>query len=364
MKRLLLVLVPALMVFVGSAGAFAQYSDATTITTKDDAKLGTILADSKGMTVYLFTNDTKESESTCVDKCSTFWPPVTATGDVTLPAGVDGTLTTFQRADGTSQVAYNGIPLYYFAKDKDGGDAYGQNVGGIWFVVAPGTKFGATKPIAPIVTAKDDKKLGTILADAKGLTLYMFAKDVKENESTCVDKCATSWPPLTVKSADDVLIGGDGVSGKLATFKRADGSLQVSYNGIPLYHFAKDKDAEDVYGQGVGKSWFVVSPDAKFGVAPAASPEASGAATAPAAGATAVQIAGFAFGPASVDVAVGATVTWTNGDSVAHTVTADDGSFNGNVDPGATFSFTFTKAGTFTYHCSIHPSMTGTVVVK
>jgi plastocyanin len=57
-------------------------------------------------------------------------------------------------------------------------------------------------------------------------------------------------------------------------------------------------------------------------------------------------------------------VTWTNNDSIGHTVTADDGSFNSPVDPGKTFSFTFTKAGTYTYHCSIHPTMKATIVVK
>jgi predicted lipoprotein with Yx(FWY)xxD motif/plastocyanin len=368
MKRLLMALIPALLVLVSGASAFAQYDDpSATITVKHDEKLGDILADSKGMTVYLFTKDTKENESTCVDKCLAAWPPVTATGDVTLASGVEGTLTTFKRADGTMQVAYNGIPLYYFAKDKDDEDAYGQNVGGVWFAVAPGTKFGATKSIAPTVTVKKDEKLGTILADAKGMTLYLFTKDVKKNESTCVDKCATNWPPLTVKSDKDVLIGGQGVTGKLATFKRADGTLQVSYNGIPLYYFAKDKDKEDAYGQGVGKVWYVVMPDAKFGAAPTASPEASPASSPAAAtsAGTAVTIANFAFDAPSVTIAVGSTVTWTNNDSVAHTATADDGSFDsGNLDAGKTFSFTFTKAGTFTYHCAIHPNMTGTIVVQ
>jgi predicted lipoprotein with Yx(FWY)xxD motif/plastocyanin len=368
MMRLLMALIPALLVLVTGATAVAQYSSdpSATIMTKKDKSLGTILADSKGMTVYLFTNDTKENESTCTDKCATFWPPVTATGAVTLASGVDGALTTFKRADGTMQVAYNGIPLYYFAKDKDSGDAYGQYVAGSWFVVKPGAKFGEAKAIAPIATTKKDAKLGTILADAKGMTLYMFTKDVKENESTCVDKCATTWPPLTVKSDKDVLIGGQGVTGKLATFKRADGTLQVSYNGMPLYYFAKDKDAEDAYGQGVGKVWYAVTPDAKFGGTATASPEASPAATAaPAAAATAVTIANFAFDAPSITIAVGASVTWTNNDSVAHTVTADDGSFDsGNLDSGKTFSFTFTKAGTYTYHCAIHPNMTGTIVVK
>lgn len=71
-----------------------------------------------------------------------------------------------------------------------------------------------------------------------------------------------------------------------------------------------------------------------------------------------------AYSPNPVSVAVGGTVTWTNNDVTTHTATSDDGSFNsGNMAPGATFSRTFSAAGTFTYHCAIHPGMVGTVTV-
>jgi plastocyanin len=83
------------------------------------------------------------------------------------------------------------------------------------------------------------------------------------------------------------------------------------------------------------------------------------------AGAMAVTIKGFAFDPAQQQVPVGTTVTWTNQDSANHTVTADDGSFDsGQLAQGATFSQTFAKAGTYTYHCSNHPNMKATIVVK
>jgi plastocyanin len=84
-----------------------------------------------------------------------------------------------------------------------------------------------------------------------------------------------------------------------------------------------------------------------------------------AAKAASIEMKSFAFNPSSVTVAVGGTVTWTNNDSVQHTVTADDGSFNsGPLDPGKTFTQTFAKAGTVGFHCSIHPSMTGQVTVQ
>jgi plastocyanin len=72
-----------------------------------------------------------------------------------------------------------------------------------------------------------------------------------------------------------------------------------------------------------------------------------------------------AFSPDVADVQVGTTVTWTNSDSVAHTSTSDQNGWNsGTVAPGGRFSFTFQNAGTFSYHCAIHPGMIGTVVVR
>jgi plastocyanin len=77
------------------------------------------------------------------------------------------------------------------------------------------------------------------------------------------------------------------------------------------------------------------------------------------------RIASFAFDPTNAGVKVGATLTWTNNDNVAHTVTFDDGSdSSGNLTKGATFKRTFDKAGTFTYHCNIHPAMRGIVTVS
>jgi plastocyanin len=78
-----------------------------------------------------------------------------------------------------------------------------------------------------------------------------------------------------------------------------------------------------------------------------------------------VTISGFSFQPSSLTVKAGETVSWTNNDPTAHTVTADDGSFDsGQVAPGATFSHTFTQAGPSSYHCNIHPSMKATIVVE
>jgi plastocyanin len=85
-------------------------------------------------------------------------------------------------------------------------------------------------------------------------------------------------------------------------------------------------------------------------------------AAAPAAGSVTIQ--DFSFQPASLQVSVGATVTWTNQDSAGHTATAEDGSFDsGTLKQGDTFSHTFDTAGTFAYICKIHPNMTATITV-
>jgi plastocyanin len=78
-----------------------------------------------------------------------------------------------------------------------------------------------------------------------------------------------------------------------------------------------------------------------------------------------VKIDNFSFGPQTVTVAVGTTVTWTNRDDIPHTVVSTDGVFKSKVrDTDEKFSYTFTKAGTYPYFCSVHPKMTGTVVVR
>ena len=89
--------------------------------------------------------------------------------------------------------------------------------------------------------------------------------------------------------------------------------------------------------------------------------------SAAAGGGAQVEIKGFAFNPASITIKVGETVTWTNNDGATHTVTADNsGDFqsSGNLAQGDTYKVTFDKAGTFPYHCSIHPNMKATITVQ
>ncbi len=104
------------------------------------------------------------------------------------------------------------------------------------------------------------------------------------------------------------------------------------------------------------------------GSALAACGSASTAASDPASGGgTTIAIKGFAFGPASLHVSTGTTVTWTNSDPTAHTTTSDKSDpqqwDSGNLSPNTSYAVTFTKPGTYSFHCDIHDYMTGTVTV-
>jgi predicted lipoprotein with Yx(FWY)xxD motif len=153
-KRLLLI-VPLLLALVVSA-TYAQ--DDTTVSTAEDPELGTILTDPEGMTLYLFTND-EPGVSNCYDQCEENWPVFTAEEPLTLPEDVPGELTLIERNDGTTQVAYNDWPLYYWVNDEEPGDTTGHEVGDVWFVVNPAEPGemvvpGAATPVAsPAPTA-------------------------------------------------------------------------------------------------------------------------------------------------------------------------------------------------------------------
>ena len=109
---------------------------------------------------------------------------------------------------------------------------------------------------ANVMVGKDDK-LGSFLVDDKGMSLYLFTKDTP-NTSNCYDKCATAWPPLLTTGNP---VAGTGLdASKFGTTARKDGSMQVTYNGWPLYYYVKDAKPGDVTGQDVGKVWFVISP--------------------------------------------------------------------------------------------------------
>ena len=112
----------------------------TTIAVASSAKLGQILVDGKGMTVYLFLADTGK-DSTCYTSCAAIWPPVLTNGAPQAGTGANASLLgTTTRTDGKIQVTCAGHPLYYFVNDKAPGDTTGQGVNGfgaLWWVLSP-----------------------------------------------------------------------------------------------------------------------------------------------------------------------------------------------------------------------------------
>ncbi len=97
-----------------------------------------------------------------------------------------------------------------------------------------------------------DTKVGKVLADKKGMTLYIFDKDVP-GKSNCKGKCATAWPPVMAAASAKA-------TGKLSIITRDDGSKQWAYGKMPLYGWFKDKKTGDVTGDGRGGVWHVVHP--------------------------------------------------------------------------------------------------------
>jgi len=110
-----------------------------------------------------------------------------------------------------------------------------------------------------MVMVYDSPKLGQILTDDKGMTLYIFDKDAKD-KSNCSGGCLKNWPALTVKDEADKVMG-DGVTGTFGVIDRGDGTYQVTINGMPLYYYIKDQNPHDEVGQAVGDVWWVVAPD-------------------------------------------------------------------------------------------------------
>jgi predicted lipoprotein with Yx(FWY)xxD motif len=133
---------------------------------------------------------------------------------------------------------------------------------------APSTAPGAATGLVPspgqsnsgTTISVASTKIGQVLVDGSGRTLYLFEAD-KGTVSSCYNACAQAWPPVTTTGAPE---SGTGVSGGLlGTTARTDGTTEVTYAGHPLYYFIADKKAGDTTGQGInqfGAKWYVLAP--------------------------------------------------------------------------------------------------------
>jgi len=111
-----------------------------------------------------------------------------------------------------------------------------------------------------ITVSSATDELGTYLVGPDGRTLYTFTRDVTPGVSACTGGCLEAWPPLIIGEGQG-LLAGEGVTGTLAAAPQADGSLQATYRGRPLYYWQGDTEAGQTTGQGVNDVWFVASID-------------------------------------------------------------------------------------------------------
>jgi predicted lipoprotein with Yx(FWY)xxD motif len=244
--------IAALVLALSLVTAALAQAETPVVQVRYDAALGHFLTDAAGMTLYVFSND-EPGVSNCVDACAANWPPVIV-GDASLissplaiPAGFDTTT----RADGSVQLTYGGWPLYGWVNDEAPGDTTGQGVGGNWWVAN----------LNPVVQVATHPELGEILVGPTGMTLYTFRNDA-DGASNCNGPCAANWPPLVggFDAAGPMPGLGDGVSGDVSLFERADDGVQVVLNGMPLYYWRNDFVPGDATGDGVGGNWDVARP--------------------------------------------------------------------------------------------------------
>jgi predicted lipoprotein with Yx(FWY)xxD motif len=209
---------------------------------------GTVLSDSKGMTLYFFTKDVAGA-STCTGNCLANWPVFSMTNLATakLDNGLSaGDFKNITRADGATQTTYKGWPLYYYKDDVAAGDAKGEGVGSIWFVAK--TNYTVLLGNSQLVgndgkSYKADYTEGTadtqFLTDAAGITLYAFARDSSNNNNftTNVAEHDATWPIYVADQIGEIPSTLD--KSQFATIE-VFGIKQLTYKGWPLYYFGAD----------------------------------------------------------------------------------------------------------------------------
>lgn len=273
-----------------SQAAQAAAGSAAGIATAKDAKLGEILVDGQGRTMYRYDKDTANPPtSNCNDACAQAWPPVPASAKDNAKVADPSLLGEVTRADGSKQLTVAGWPMYLYAADTAAGQTNGQGVNQVWWAVQPdGKKAGQSAGGSasgggygggsgggsgsssqwPALSSVDDPALGRILVDGRGMVLYRFTKDVAwPMKIACTGQCTKVWPPakpLTLQQQEEAA-KALGVDRKLITnIKRPDGIYQLAINCWPVYTYSKDTKPGQASGQGVGGTWFAVTPQGKL----------------------------------------------------------------------------------------------------
>jgi len=231
------------------------------------------LVDDKGLTLYTFTKDFKDTNKfTAADLSNNaVWPIYNAT-IASLPSTLNkndfGTI----QVHGRTQTTYKGWPLYYFGQDTKPGDTRGVSFptpgAGIWHIVNTNT---TTAPVQPTVMVRNDATFGKVLTDNQGRTLYFFGRDTK-GTSSCTGGCLNRWPLFNVQQV--VLAANSGLNADDFGSTGSGATAQVTYKGRPMYYFSASNDgiiepAGQNGGDNFGTVWYVASPDYSMMVASA-----------------------------------------------------------------------------------------------
>jgi predicted lipoprotein with Yx(FWY)xxD motif len=278
-----------------NVGAFNGLWNLVSVTGRIDAGVATVTLESSPFgsvlsaptafntyrSLYLLTSD-GSNVSNCYAVCARFWPPLLTTGAPIAGAGVNpGGLGTMRRTDGTMQVTYFGIPLYLFAFDLTPGAKSGLTNGedfvdptfGVWYLLSPA---GMAAPGPATITTTTTASLGTVLAynptgtaSGSSYPVYAFTGDTG-SASTCTGFCSRVWAPVLTNTAPQAMAGSGASQASLGTLRRADGTLQVTYNGHPLYTFTPDFSGTDGQALSVfgGTFWLVRASGALNATAP------------------------------------------------------------------------------------------------
>jgi predicted lipoprotein with Yx(FWY)xxD motif len=194
--------------------------------------------------------------SNCYGDCATIWPPYYAGALTQLD--LDNHLNTITRDDNTSQTTYYDKPLYTYFQDNNVADTNGNFIKNVWHLIFPQKGFDTNSTATKLSITKVSEKY---MVDAKGYSLYIFDDDNVSNVSTCYDtntsSCATIWPPFYEDITNENISNDLNVS-LFTTVTRTDGKKQISYNGKPLYYFAKDVKAGDINGDWIKSDWHLV----------------------------------------------------------------------------------------------------------
>lgn len=265
----------------GSDADAGKTGPAGQLALRDIPEVGSVVTDSAGATLYRFDKDTpKPPKSACEGDCAKAWPPVSAS-DASASEGIEaGLLGEVVRSDGSKQLTLGGWPVYRYAKDGQAGDAKGEGVGGTWHALAADGKKaidqkGAQKPATggtggmgdmksktgAELSVATNEKLGKILVDAEGRTLYRFNKDSAwPMKFGCLGACLDTWKPAAPVDKEKA----SGIPGKLVgSVKRPDGTEQLTIDCWPVYLFTGDTEPGQTNGHNKQGLWFAVNDAGK-----------------------------------------------------------------------------------------------------